>query len=208
LSETDRSTIIYKTGKAEITGYILPNRVSCTIKYPFKTNEILISGTWSMTVKSISGITHLNNTQVSVLADGLVMPPLTITNGVLTIPIKASKITFGLGYVSRLQTMRIHVNMPDGSSLGQTSKITSVVVRLNDTIGLLCGPTFDTVTNQIDFRSTVDNMDMQTYPVRGDVLVHWAGDFNADPWLCFSCVDPLPATIMSIAPTMGISARP
>lgn len=219
LSEYDRSTKLYYIAKAEITSYVDSTHVLCTINYPFPYAGTIASTEWRMTVTQISGLDHLEGSYVSVLADGqnifangTTKEKLRVVDGKITLPslpdrpAKFAKIHIGFEYIARLQTMRAHVAMSDGSSMGQTAKVTQVIVRLNDTIGLYAGHSFDKMEELVSFRNVYHNMDRAVEPFTGDIKINWKGDFNSEPWLCFQSSDPLPCTIVSIAMTLGISA--
>jgi hypothetical protein len=52
------------------------------------------------------GVSHLNGRTVRVLADGVEYNDLAVTDGTLTLPKPATKVTVGLGYAARLRLLR------------------------------------------------------------------------------------------------------
>lgn len=88
---------------------------------------------------TVSGLTWLANTEVSILADGLVLPNATVSAaGVLTLPNAktAEKITFGIPYTSLGKLLRIPLATNEGSRLGRKMRVVTVDVDVYETKGL------------------------------------------------------------------------
>lgn len=95
---------------------------------------------------TITGLWHLLNTPVSVLADGIVREGLTVNaTGQITLPLAASKVHVGLVFTASLETMRMASNSSkEGTDQGKTKRVTNTVIRLEDTgKGLTYGPVFE-----------------------------------------------------------------
>jgi hypothetical protein len=60
-----------------------------------------------------SGLGHLEGRTVKVLADGALHPERVVTGGAITLDHAASKVLVGLGYTSRLKTLRL-----EGGAMG------------------------------------------------------------------------------------------
>lgn len=71
-------------------------------------------------------LSHLNGKTVSVYADGIVCPDVTVSSGTITIANSASRVIVGLPYISKLETVPIVFNTPQGSSAPFNVKITGI----------------------------------------------------------------------------------
>ncbi len=84
-------------------------------------------------ISTVSGLDHLDGAQVVGLADGVVVGPLTVSGGSVSLGTPASLITLGLPYTATLQTMPIDVGQP--SIVGKRKRIGRVYAMLRQTIG-------------------------------------------------------------------------
>ena len=89
---------------------------------------------------TISGLSHLEGEEVSILADGATHPNKTVSSGSITLDRSASKVKVGLPYTSLLQTMRIDAGSQNGTSQSKTKRIYEITVRLYESIGIEVGP--------------------------------------------------------------------
>jgi hypothetical protein len=98
------------------------------------------SGNWTMTtpITTVTGLYHLIGATVTGLADGVVIPPQTVSaSGTITLSTPASAITVGLGYKVQLQTLYLDAGAP--TVQGQRKKISEVTARIETSKGLLMG---------------------------------------------------------------------
>ncbi|MBU7436517.1 hypothetical protein [Paraburkholderia fungorum] len=190
----------FVTAKAIITGVTSSSQVTCTITNAFPNLLPIASNGWRMTVTTVTGLTWLAGQTVSILGDGAVIPPQTVSNaGVLTLPSPASKLQIGYACPAKWQTMRFNSGSTDGTAQGKLSQINRAVVRLWDTLGLQFGKSFADM-DTINFRDPFDLMDTPVPLFTGDILLDVDSDWDRNPWLCFMQPDPLPAMIVAIMP--------
>lgn len=84
-----------------------------------------------------SGLDHLAGRDVWVLADGGVVPNLTVSaEGTLTLPYAASKVHIGLGYYSRIKPMRPEIRGAP-TQQGLRKRMVKIILRLLDAAGLV-----------------------------------------------------------------------
>jgi hypothetical protein len=103
------------------------------------------SGTWTMTAPTtvVSGLGQLAGLPVAGTADGVAIPPQTVTvTGTITLSAPATAITVGLGFQPQVQSPYLDAGQP--TVQGRRKTITGVTVRVDSSIGLKVG------TNQPD----------------------------------------------------------
>jgi hypothetical protein len=105
--------------------------------FKFLDSHLSYSGSATTT---LSGLAHLEGQTVSILADGAAHANKTVSSGAITLDRSATKACVGLSYDSILQTMRIEGGAAEGTSQGKTKRISKVVLRLFETVGVKVGP--------------------------------------------------------------------
>jgi len=90
-------------------------------------------------VQTISGLGHLEGCAVAVLADGGVVPDLSVSGGSITLPYKASKIHVGLPFTSRAETLPYAGPGQDGTLFGRRRTVTGASVDVLATGALKVG---------------------------------------------------------------------
>ena len=155
---------------------------------------------------TITGLEHLENESVTILADGATHPVKSVasgpvmTGGSLTLDRAATKAQIGLPYDSTLQTMRIEGRGSDeGTSQSRTKRINEVTLRLYKSVGVTVGSKL-TNMERIPFRSSADSMDTAVPAFTGDKQVEFRGDFETDGYIYVQQTQPLPLTVLSIYP--------
>ena len=128
---------------------------------------------------TVSGALHLAGETVGVLADGIDIGDATVSaSGTVTLPsgVTASKITIGLRYLSRAETLRLpQAGNQDGSALGRLKRINEVVIDMMDTAGLEAGT--ETATEEVALRSLNEALETAQTLMTGTFRV-----FSDDSW--------------------------
>jgi len=154
---------------------------------------------------TLSGLSHLEGQSVSVLADGAAHANKTVSSGQITLDRSATKACVGLAYDSILQTMRIEGGAAEGTSQGKTKRISKVVLRLFETVGVKVGPALDNLET-IPFRTTSS---LLSNPVdtllSGDKEIEFNDDYNSDGFIFIKQDQPLPCSILAVYPTLVTS---
>lgn len=159
---------------------------------------------------NFSGGEHLAGLTVTGLADGILIPPFTMSaNGTFTLPIPASKVTVGLGYECKLKTLAIDMGEP--TVQGKVKKISNVDVRVADTLGLSIGQDFDHLTPMKDLiRGNVSSMltgqqnQIVTDLVTGDARTLLSPAYTVPGQYCIQLSDPYPASILGVIPNIVV----
>lgn len=141
-------------GKATITSFVSTTEVMANVTSPImqtvpndpnNTPVPQLSGAWSKSTPTatVTGINHLEGLQVSIVADGSVVPSQTVTDGTITLPHAASQILVGLPFTVQLQSVYLD---PAGPITSQTKRknIQAVGLRVESSRGWSVG------TNQVD----------------------------------------------------------
>lgn len=186
------------------------------------------AGSWTMTqpVTEISNLGHLEGMTVTGLADGVVIDPVTVVNGAITLANPASSIVVGLPFVAQLQAMPVEVPQV-GTIQGARKVISGMNVRMEKTRGIQIGAN-QPVASTLDFSEEVpwDNLvDLQWNPRAGvpdaalplftgdafapisDDWQNWDG-YEASPGMvCAQQLLPLPMNILAFMPNVQLGDR-
>ncbi|BAQ85504.1 putative tail tubular protein B [uncultured Mediterranean phage uvMED] len=170
--------------------------------FKFLDSHLSYSGSATTT---LSGLAHLEGQTVSILADGAAHANKTVSSGAITLDRSATKACVGLSYDSILQTMRIEGGAAEGTSQGKTKRISKVVLRLFETVGVKVGPSLSNLET-IPFRTTSS---LLSNPVdtllSGDKEIEFNDDYNSDGFIFIKQDQPLPCSILAIYPTLVTS---
>ena len=159
---------------------------------------------------SITGLEHLEQESVTILAGGATHPVKSVssgavmTGGSITLDRSASKAQIGLGYTSTLQTMRVEAPGNESTSQAKTKRINEVTLRLHETVGAEVGANLSNM-ERIPFRSSAALMDTAVPLFTGDKQIEFRDDFNTDGWIYVRQNQPLPLTLISIYPQITIN---
>jgi hypothetical protein len=150
-------------------------------------------------VKTITGITSLENETVSVLTDGGPHPDCVISNtGTLTLQWRAAKVQVGYRYNSDGQLLRPEAGAADGTSIGKTRRPTRAAVLLHKSGDFSMGTSFTNLIPQSFTQADQQQAD-QTTPLWSGMLrdgVESAYDFDGQ--LCFRQSSALPGMVQAI----------
>ena len=147
---------------------------------------------------TMTGLSHLNGREVSVLANGAAQAPRTVTGGQITLDKPASVVLAGLPFSSTLQPMTIDVNnLQDGTSRGRKKRIHRVVVSVNKSLG----GQVSTDGNEwlwLYPRDFSDPMDASPPVYTGDVEVVTASGYEAAVPVYVKQEQPYPLSVLAI----------
>ena len=170
--------------------------------FRFLDSHLTYSGSATTT---LTGLSHLEGQTVSVLGDGSAHPDVTVSSGSITLNRSVTSACVGLSYDSILQTMRIEGGAAEGTSQGKVKRISKVVLRLFETVGVKVGPSLNDL-ELIPFRTTSSTMSapVETF-LAGDKEIEFRDDYNSDGFIFVKQDQPLPCTVLAIYPTVVTS---
>lgn len=207
-------------GLATITSYASPSQVigniseTITNTVPDNSSQLLYSpaGQWSVApqLTVITGLNHLNNLQVAVLANGSVIPNLVVQNNQITLPRPASNVIVGLPYTCQVQTL--YFDHPEQQTIQTKRKnIMAVGLRVEQTRGLQVGadqPDSSTQQNYapVTWISMNEIKERTQFIFAGNPVPLYTGDYyktvtagwSETGQVAVQQVYPLPAKILSV----------
>jgi hypothetical protein len=155
---------------------------------------------------TFSGLSHLEGQSVQILADGAVRPDATVASGAVSLSRgTAEKAVIGLGYNSNAWTERLEAQLGSGTIQGKKKRLTEVTVRFWQTLGGKIGPDADNL-DTIVFRGATDPMDSAPPLLDGDTELSWPGGYETEGRIYIRQDQPLPMTILAIAPKAWVDA--
>jgi hypothetical protein len=155
---------------------------------------------------TFSGLDHLEDALVDVLADGAVTPQRTVIAGAVGTDAPASKVHVGLGYRSLLQTMRVEAGSEGGTAQSQIKRIHRVTCRFLDVVGALVGPSLDKL-DRIAFRRPSMLMNQAIPAQTLDAGIPFPSGYDQDGYICVMQDQPLPMTLLSIVAELQTNPR-
>ena len=148
----------------------------------------------------VTGLNHLEGENVQVLVGDAVFPNQTVTGGSITItlPSKASfkSIEIGLGYTSKIKTLRVEAGSQAGTAQGRKKRYNEVMVRLLKTVGIKING------DQLPFRTSSTPMGQNIAEFTGDKRVINLG-WDRDGQIEILQEQPLPMTVLGITGTLA-----
>jgi hypothetical protein len=149
-------------------------------------------------VTTVSGLFHLKNTPVSVLADGNVISNITVSNtGSITLPRKFSRVHVGLQYISDIETLKPEPDSARFRTLqAKPVKISEVTVRFYRSRGLLIGPDNTRLTEMKQREFEV--LGEPTALLTGDKKIAISSHWNSEGRVFIRQISPLPLTVLAI----------
>lgn len=157
---------------------------------------------------TVTGLDHLEGETVKLMVDGNSHPDLTVSSGSITLAndITGSTINVGLGNTWAYNSQKIEAGARDGTAQGKTKRITGLVIRVLNTLGLKYGPS-STNTKEFDFDQG-DGFDAGTALFSGDTpFLRWPGGYEQDGRIYLEHDGVFPAAILSIMPQVVTQDR-
>jgi len=98
-----------------------------------------ISGTFQTPRATFGGLWHLEGEIVAAQADGACYTGLQVSNGQVTLPVEASKVTIGLPYSVDIETLPFRTSGQTGSNIGRRQQPGDLVLQLRTTANIKAG---------------------------------------------------------------------
>lgn len=174
-----------------------PGRVSTDTKSTafFVDSGLTYNGSPTTT---LTGLSHLEGETVSILGDGAVFPDATVSSGQVTLSSSVSVAQVGLGYTSRIKTLRPEAGSADGTAQGKQGRLHEIVLRLYQSLGLKYGPDTSNL-DALPFRGGSDPMDASPPLFTGDTdPIVTGGDWNTTNQIVIQQDQPLPLFIIAL----------
>lgn len=152
---------------------------------------------------TISGLDHLEGMQVAILADGAVLPKVTVHAGSILLPngVFASKVHIGLPLVAEAQLLRSPYQQQDGVILGRKQRVVKAHVEVIRSGGVKVGVRGRS-TEEIKFRTSSDPMGQPVPLADGTYNRPLEDSWDSGGQVYIRAEDPLPALIRSVLVTL------
>ena len=189
-------------GEAIILDVISETKVSAFVVKEFSTTNIS-GGKWGTSVQNISGLSHLEGKDVSVLADGAVQTKQTVEDGQILLERDAFYIIIGLPYQSYFKTMPIEVGSQYGTALGKKKRIHEVAMRVWRTSGSRVGYDLNHLQT-VMFRNPLIPMG-EAQPVFTGIVpnIKYNQGWTYEASITVEQSEPLPMNVLAIAPIIN-----
>lgn len=177
------------------------------VSYPsgYYTNPMTQTGAATNT---ISGLTHLAGEEVTILADGLVHPPVTVTaGGEITLNDTYTNVIIGLPYETKITPHLPDISISTGTTLGRTQRITKLDIDLYKTLGGIIARTDadnGVFEEELLYREESDTVNAPAPLFTGWKLFDFFEGFNAKPTYSLIQRQPLPLTVRCVVDTIEV----
>jgi len=200
-------------GIIRVTSYASPTQVSGVIIQPLilppgASAQSYNPGVWNIATPATKffGFSHLIGFSINVLADGSVYNGLSVaSDGSITLPNAATKVTGGLGFQAQMQTMPLDLGEP--TVQGKRKKIGALNLKLANSRGLKVGRTFNTLVQMKDQFTNIPP-GTQIPLISGDARVIVDALWDVPGQICIQIDDPLPASVLGVIPEYIIGDTP
>ena len=155
-------------------------------------------------VTVITGLDHLEGEVVKIWADGAIHKDKTVSSGQITLDTASKVVQIGLPYKHKLKTLRIEGGNPAGTSIGKTKRIYGMTFVLLNSHTINYGPDENNLVKE-DFRVVSDPMDAGAPLFTGELTVKFKSGWSTDSRVVIQSDDPVPFTLIALAPEIGIN---
>ncbi len=152
-------------------------------------------------VSAVSGLDHLEGETVHILCDGASHAPQTVASGAVTLDRPGGIVHVGLPYTWTLRSLKLAVGARGGTAVAKPKRVHAVSLILVDSLGVAAGPSVDDLT-PVDFRVVADPMDIGTPLFTGERRIALDGAWSRDPRIVLQGSDPVPFTLLALAPEL------
>lgn len=162
----------------------------------------LSGGEVRLVATTITGLGHLEGFSVTVLADGSVQGPFTVTGGQITLNPGAGIAHIGLAYTADLETLNIEAQLQNGTTQGRKVRVAKVTLRFLNSRGGFIGPDSTHLSELV--QRTGEPMGSPIALFTGDVPETMNADYETGGRVFYRQTDPLPVTILGVIPVITV----
>jgi hypothetical protein len=158
-------------------------------------------------VTTISGLAHLQNKAVAVLADGNEIQGLVVASGQITLPYPCFIVHVGLQYIPALETLDIDTPEPTQTLKAQSLSVSRLFIETERSRGIWAGPIDGSYPTQelLEFktRSDADNYDAVSLTTAKEEI-YVQPQWSKSGSVRIEQRSPLPLAVLSIIPMVDI----
>ncbi len=212
-SDGDQIRITSVEGMTELNDnvYTISNPTSLGFELRDSTDSVDIDSTGFITY--ISGgtveqventfvtLTHLESETLDIQGDGGYYGQETVSGGTIVLDDFFNTVHAGLPYTSKLLPMPIATS---GENIqGRTKRMTANTVRLNETLGVKIGDSWDSY-DPVVFRDQTDPLEAAPPLFTGLKKISFTGGYEIEGNIYIQQDEPLPCTVISIMPEFEV----
>lgn len=153
----------------------------------------------------VTGLEHLEGKEVSILADGFVLPRQVVEDGALTLPDPASVVVVGLPFTTRIQPTRLEIPLDDGTSQGRKWKCNKLDVSLWKSLGGEYADSPDSQFYAIQNRHSITPLSAQEPLFTGILELTISGTHRDSIDVCLRNTSPTPFAVLALIPSFQIT---
>lgn len=154
---------------------------------------------------TLSGYDHLEGQTAKILANGAIHPSKTVSSGQIVLDSAKTVVQAGLAYTHTLKTLKVKSGNPAGTPIGKKKRIYGLTFVLLNSHTIKYGPDANNLTER-DFRLVSDSMDAAAPLFTGEKFVEFPGSWTEDARIVIQSSDPVPFTLLAMAPEIVINA--
>lgn len=161
----------------------------------------------STATDTVSGLGHLEGEEVIVLANGLVLPPVTVSGGSITLEDEYTNMVIGIPYETKITPHLPDISISTGTTLGRTQRITKLDIDLYKTLGGIIARTDEdngTFEEDLVYRDAGDTVNSQVPLFTGWKQFDFFEGFNTKPTYSLIQRQPLPLTVRCVVDTIEV----
>lgn len=155
-----------------------------------------------MPVKTLKKLDHLEGKTVSILADGAVHVPQTVTNGEIRLQHAAKKIHVGLPYTAEIQTLPVVGDIDNGKGRGLTKNVNKIWLDVIRSSGIWVGP--DEIRMVANKQRTTEPLGTPPRLKTEQIEIVVFPDWNDYGQILIQQRDPLPLAIVSLTTEVAL----
>lgn len=195
-----------RVGELTITGFTSSTIVTGDVVSNF--DSLTYAGNlWGISVMTISGLDHLEDKTLSILADGAVQTQQTVSCGSIEMERDAFEISTGLPYTATIVTLSSEAGAASGTSQGKKKRIYQLGLKVYKTLGIKMGGSVDKLSN-VTLRQPSLNMGEAIPLVSGTIPnIRFTGGWVYDGQVAIVQDQPLPMHILDIMPLLDASEK-
>ena len=207
-----KSTTGAETGRAVITAFTDAQNVTCEIIEDFDSTNAIAAGNWYLTTDTVTGLSHLEAKEVSIVADGGQHPVKTVSSGSVTLDRQVSVCHVGLPYTGFIETNSLEGGGSNGPVQTKKKSLNAVGFRFLNSLFAKYGEDYYTL-EQLNERTPQMKMDRPPLPFTGDRKVQILnkannsidGGWQREKNVILMQENPFPCNIQLIIPYMNVS---
>ena len=159
----------------------------------------------SLNSDTLTGLDHIEGSEVVVWADGRYDGTYTVTGGSVTLPASVTDAVAGIGYAATFESTKLAYAAQGGSALSQVKRVDHVALILHKTHyqGIQYGDSWDYMDDLPLVEQGIATPADTIWENFDSDAVELNGSYNADSRLCLKATAPKPCTVLAAIVSMS-----